>query len=99
MADALRRAGVRTALIGDADGDDTGPYQPARLFLPSPDAANDDGTITDPLACGGEREDPTRLWKSTQSAFRDADLVVVHFGDLARIERENQCGSGPPGAA
>ena len=48
MADALRRAGVRTALIGDADGDDTGPYRPARLFLPAPDVVSDgDGSRPD----------------------------------------------------
>ncbi len=92
MDDALRRTGVRTALIGNADGDDTGPYQPARLFLPAPDAANDGGTIADPLACGGKREDPARLWASTLAAFASADLVVVHFGDFARIERENEHG-------
>ncbi len=92
MAEALRRSEVRTALIGDADGDDTGPYAPARLFLPTPDTVSDGGTVSDPLACGGRREDPVRLWASTQTAFQNADLVVVHFGDFARIERENQRG-------
>ena len=92
MGDALRQAGVRTALIGDASGDDTGPYRPARLFLPTPNITNDGGTVSDPLACGGKREDPARLWAATQAALRSADLVVVHFGDFARIERENRCG-------
>ena len=92
MDDALRRAGIRTALLGDADSDDTVSYQPARLFLPSPDIITAGGTIADPLACGGRREDPARLWKSTQTALQAADLVVIHFGDLARIERENQRG-------
>ena len=92
MDNALHRAGVRTALIGNADGDDTGPYQPARLFLPTPNALSDSGTILDPLACGGRREDPARLWTATQMALGSADLVVVHFGDFARIERENQRG-------
>jgi len=92
MADALRRTGIRTALLGNADGDDTGPYQPARLFLPTPDFVTDDGVVTDPLACGGKREDPARLWVSTQRALGAADLVVVHFGDFARIERENERG-------
>ena len=92
MGDALRRAGVRTALLGDADGDDTGPYQPARLFLPSPNTVGDGGTIADPIACGGKCEDPARLWAATHLAFQSADLVVVHFGDFARIEREKQHG-------
>ena len=98
MADALRQAGIRTALIGEANGDDTGPYQPARLFLPAPDVVNDSGTIADPLACGGRREDPARLWTGTLAAFGTADLVAVHFGDFARIERENQAGFLLPSA-
>lgn len=92
MAGALRRAGARTALIGNAEGDDTGPYRPALLFLPSPDVANDDEAIADPLACGGRREDPARLWAATQRALQTSNLVVVDFGDFARIERENARG-------
>jgi len=91
MADALRRAGVRTALIGDADGDDIGPYRPALLFLPAPDVVSD-GMVADPTAPGGKRMDPAKLWTATQAAFRSCDLVVVHFGDFARAERENQRG-------
>ena len=91
MADALRRAGVRTALISSADGDDTGPYRPALLFLPNP-TVTADGTVVDPFTPGGRREDPARLWAATQAAFRTCDLVVVHFGDFARAERENQRG-------
>ena len=88
MAGALRRAGLRTALIGDADGDDTGPYRPALLFLPHPDVILD-STVPDPISPGGKRMDPTKLWTATQTAFRSCDLVVVHFGDFARAEREN----------
>ena len=91
MADTLRRAGVHTALIGDADGDDTGPYRPVLLFLPAPDVVSD-GTTAAPTAPGGKRMDPTKLWTATQAAFRSCDLVVVHFGDFARAERENRCG-------
>ena len=98
MAVALRRAEIRTALIGDADGDDAGQYQPARLFLPTPDTVNDDGTVADLTACGGKREDPSRLWTATQTAFQSADLVIVHFGDFARMERENQRGLLLPNA-
>jgi len=98
MADALRRAGVRTALIGDADGDDTGLYRPALLFLPAPDVVISDGASADPTAPGGKRMDPARLWAATQAAFRSCDLVVIHFGDFARAERENQRGFLLPAA-
>ncbi len=89
MADALRRVGVRTALIGNADGDDTGSYRPALLFVPAPDIVSD-GTVADATAPGGRHMDPAHLWAATQAAFRPCDLVVVHFGDFARAERENQ---------
>ena len=98
MAEAVRRADVRTALIGNADGDDTGPYQPAKLFLPTPGSINDGGTVADLAASGGKRTDPAQLWTATQTAFQSADLVVVHFGDFARIERENRRGFLLPSA-
>ena len=98
IADALRRAGVRTALLGNADGDDTGPYQPALLLLPTPDVVNHGGLVLDPLAPGGRRQDPARLWAATQTALRSADLVVVDFGDFERLERENQRGFLLPAA-
>jgi len=97
MADALRRAGVRTALIGDADGDDTGSYRPALLFLPVPDVVSD-GAVADPTAPGGKRMDFAKLWAATQAAFQSCDLVVVHFGDFARAERENRRGFLLPAA-
>ncbi len=98
MAGALRRAGVRTALIGDADGDDIGLYRPARLFLPVPDSVSYAGTVADMNAPGGKREDPACLWAATQAAFETADLVAVHFGDFARAEREDQRGFLLPSA-
>jgi len=98
MADALRRAGRRTALIGNADGDDIGKYRPALLFLPTPDSVSGSGTVADPLVPGGRREDPARLWGATQKAFQTADLVVVDFGDFERAERENKRGFLLPSA-
>lgn len=92
----LAAAHLKTALIGNDDGDDTGEYRPAALILPSPTetfaGANNDGTVPDPLACGGRRVDPARLWQQTRTALQQCDLVVVQDGDFARIERENQQG-------
>jgi hypothetical protein len=98
MVDTLRRAGVRTALIGNADGDDTGIYRPALLFLPTPDVTTDSGIVADLLAPGGQREDPARLWAATSVALKTSDLVVVDFGDFARDERENERGFLLPSA-
>jgi hypothetical protein len=95
MAAVLRQTGIRTALIGDADGDDTGAYRPATLLLPFADeidSGSRDGTAADQISCGGRRVDPAKLWAQTQRAFGHSDLVVVHDGDFARVERENQRG-------
>ena len=96
MDEALRRAGVRTAILGNADGDDTGPYRPARLFLPMPDKISSRGTALDPRAPGGRRENPARLWAATQNMLSSGapavGLVVVEFGDFDRLEREQQRG-------
>ena len=91
LGEALQAARVETALIGDADGDDTGPDRPALLLLPVPDSLFNP-TRAAPTSPGGRRTDPTLLWAQTDAAFQTADCVVVHFGDFARLERENQAG-------
>jgi len=72
MAGALRRAGVRTALLGDV-----GSGQPALLFLPSPDVMSDTGAATD----------PPRLWAATRAAFRSCDLVVVRLSASEALDQ------------
>jgi len=98
MVDALLRARVSTALIGNDDGDDTGQYRPALLLLPTPTFSGSGGTLADPLAPGGKREDPARLWAATLKTFRLADLVVVDFGDFERLDQESQRGFLLPSA-
>ena len=83
----LARADVPTALIGNADSDETGQYRPAALVLPTPTAIlPNDGTLSAPTAPGGRRTNPARLWQATQSALAAHALVVVHDGDFARTE-------------
>lgn len=99
MAATLHGAGLRAAVIGNADGDDTGVYRPVSFFLPFPDVVSaDDGTVPAPTSPGGRRVDADRLWVQTQAALRDNSLVVVHIGDFARAERENQQGDLLPAA-
>jgi hypothetical protein len=93
----LRGAGIRTALIGNADGDDTGVYQPAREILPVPDLVFDP-TVPAPTVPGGRRNDPGRLWAETQTALISADCVVDDFGDFDRSESENFQGDLAPRA-
>ena len=71
MADVLRRAGVRMALLGDV-----GPGQPTSLLLPTPDVMSDTGEVTN----------PPRLWAATQAAFRSCDLVVVRLGPAQALD-------------
>jgi len=96
---ALHDAARRVALIGNADGDDTGDYRPATHFIPEPDdLPSDDGTIADPLAPGGRRMDPGRLTAATMHALAVDDLVVVDDGDFDRLEREAHAGWLAPSA-
>ena len=95
---ALCGAGIKTALLGNDEGDDIGLYRPALLFLPAPNISGNGSPFLDPLAPGGEREDPVRLWTATQKVLRRADLVAVDFGDLERAEQENQRGFLLPSA-
>ena len=75
---SLRRAGARTALIGDADGDDTDEYRPALALLPLADNVHvgpDDGTVPDPVACGGKRIDPRRLKRSMTRRWKSGCIM------------------------
>jgi len=84
----LVQAHVRTALIGNADSDETGLSRPAALLLPTAcDVSLGDGTQPDLLSPGGRRTDPAGLWQKTQAALASHDLVVVYDGDFARMER------------
>ncbi len=84
---------VKTSLVGNADGDDIGPYRPASFLLPLPDfAPTQDGTVPAPTFPGGRRIDPMPLWTATQDALRVSSLVIVHDGDFLRVEREHQRG-------
>ena len=92
---SLRSAGLRTAVIGDADGDDTGSYRPVLTMLPSPDiqlTGVSAGEINDPISPGGRRADPVLMTKAASTALKSADLVVVHDGDMLRLEREQASG-------
>ncbi|MEO7719262.1 MAG: hypothetical protein ABIY70_23935, partial [Capsulimonas sp.] len=97
LADTLRGAHISFTTIGDADGDDTGIFRPVDLFLPG--APHLTGGFTrDPLAPGGMRCDAPLLSDLSKSALLVNDLVVVHDGDFARLERENRAGILTPAA-
>ncbi|BDI32981.1 membrane protein [Capsulimonas corticalis] len=97
LGKALSAAGVSVTTIGDADGDDTGPYHPLNIFLPGTHNLAS-GSVADPLAPGGRRCDPALLFQFTKNALVLNDLVVVHDGDFARLERENRAGDLLPAA-
>jgi hypothetical protein len=97
MDAVLGAFGKKTALIGNADGDDTGSYEPACFLIPFPNVTLNP-TLPDPLAPGGQRTDPKLLWRETQTALRGCDFVVVHWGDFDRLEREQQQGDPLPSA-
>ena len=96
LGDALRKAGRRTAAVGNAD---IAPPRLARrpvLLRPAPVAVMDAGgwvgtgdvggdlLMEDAEAPFGKRADPAAVSRAVRSALADADVVVVDPGDMDR---------------
>lgn len=110
LGDALRRAGLATAVVGNADI--APPALPRRSVLLRPAAAavmdsrgwigsGDVGTdllAEDPAAPFGVRADPEAVTRSVRAALDEADVVVVDPGDMDRAA-EFAALSTPAGAA
>jgi len=98
---ALHAASKRVAVIGDADGDDTGMYRPVLHVIPTPDIAlfgRSACTDTEPLAPGGRLINPGLMALLTVQTLSGNHLVVVHLGDMERLEREDKAGFLLPAA-
>lgn len=97
LGQALRGAGMRTAVVANSDNptsrDPLAPavYRPAALAAMSDTLTVDSGAVSrndllmrDPAAPWGVRADPARVLSETRRALRDSQLVVVDPGDLDR---------------
>lgn len=95
LGDALRRAGLRTAVIGNADpvrpdGDAT-VNRPAAVAVMRTDGFVDHGVVDtsllreDPRAPFGIASDPELVVAAALDALAVADVVVVDTGDLDRL--------------
>ena len=96
LGDALRSAGVRTAVVGNADnpGSETpnaSEYdRPIAMALLDRTASVATGVVDrsllrpDPAAPYGVRFDHGRMVAAVEGALRDADVVAVDAGDLDR---------------
>ncbi|HEX2700174.1 MAG TPA: glycosyltransferase [Acidimicrobiales bacterium] len=96
LGDALRRAGRKVAVVGNADI--APPRLPRRpvLFRPAAAAAMDGGgwvtagevgrqlVTVDPSAPFGIRADPGAMHRAVAAALAEADVVVVDPGDMDR---------------
>ncbi|EEG77349.1 hypothetical protein [Dethiobacter alkaliphilus] len=90
LGDSLREAGKVTAVIGNADT--SGPSREAVLFLADSNGQVDLGSVdkgtlqADALFPFGWRMDKQRVWQSFQSLYPQADVLLVDWGDLARLD-------------
>lgn len=97
LGDALRRAGKRAAVFGNADTSDfvtatEERYRPAAMALMDRDGVVAGGsvkqpaiTVRDPRAPGGVRMAPAAAATAASGALRDHDVVLVDGGDFDRI--------------
>jgi hypothetical protein len=96
LGDALHAAGLRTAVVGNADDPgsdlDTAPEyeRPLAIALADRTGSVDTGSVErsllqqDGAAPFGVRFDPARTMEAFRSALRTADVVAVDPGDLDR---------------
>ena len=108
LGDALHRAGLRTAVVGNADtgpvpGGRPGALRPAAVALMDHHGLVDGGTVqpdqlltTDPASPSGRRADEARVVAETRAALDSAQVVVVDPGD---IDRALELGGVAPEAA
>ena len=97
LGQALHDAGLRTAVVGNADSPDSGEASIPRISRPAAIAvadaamAVDVGAVSrsdvlqrDPAAPFGYRADPEKVVAATRRAVSEADVVFVDPGDLDR---------------
>lgn len=114
LASTLAEAGVRTSVVGNADGTDSIGLSYERqvgLALASPDGVVDDGALTkellvdDPSRPFGKRYDPAIVIERVQEAWTRAGsndlggVVLLEASDLARTMRYRPLVSAPRYAA
>lgn len=99
LGDALHAAGLRTAVVGNADTPGTGGRiapdvnRPVAMALVDRSGAVDAGAVDagllrpDPAAPFGYRADPDAVVTAVRAALEDADVVAVDPGDLDRADR------------
>ncbi|HZQ88281.1 MAG TPA: glycosyltransferase [Acidimicrobiales bacterium] len=99
LGDALHKAGLRTAAVGNADNPGSLDPMVPRIVRPAPLAVMDrngavdtgavnpaDVLLADPSAPFGVRADPDKMLAQAKRALDAADVVVVDPGDLDRAE-------------
>ena len=91
LGESLHAAGKRTCVIGCADASPETPNRAVTALAMDHQGAIDRGMLgpkwglADPSSCG-LLSDPARLLTAVERSLADTDLVVVNFGDTARID-------------
>lgn len=94
LGDALHRAGMRTAVVGNADrstpSGEPVRHRPAPVALMDAAGEVDGGQVgtdllaQDPTAPTGRRADPAAIGRELSAALERADVVLVDPGDMDR---------------
>ena len=95
---ALSGVNRQVTLIGNVDGAGIVRYRPVVDFAPKAKynlVGDPEYTIKDATAPGGIRTDVDRLWY-VENYVSDDQVVIVHLGDMARLERARRDGRLSP---
>lgn len=96
LGEALRQAGLATAVVGNADRAGFPHREAACIAMDASGrvplgAVGSSLWVHDPLAPGGRRTNPDAVLRATEAVVRaGARLVVIETGDTARVDRERE---------
>ncbi|MHB0912918.1 MAG: hypothetical protein ACYC2Y_05680 [Armatimonadota bacterium] len=91
LGEALHAAGLSTAVLGNSD--DTHVHREAATICMDSQGQVDFGdvgrgmTMPDPSFPTGRRADISRVLAEARRCLKEADLLVIEFGDTARLDR------------
>jgi hypothetical protein len=95
LGDALKKEGLKTAVVGNADGGKVLNRSIIDILMNSRGLVDygqlgNDVTMRDAGAPSGRRTDPDKLFATFAAAYGQADVVAVEWGDTTRVREEGE---------
>jgi hypothetical protein len=99
LGDALKKEGLKTAVIGNADSGKVFNRSIIDIFMNTRGLVDygqlgNDVTMRDAGAPSGRRTDPDKLFAIFAAAYGQADVVAIEWGDTTRVRYEGAFTTG-----